>query len=179
MHHIVMTSSEGRRTFGTLRCDPPRKPFPCGLTISNDVLWNTEIEAYWLQQHRRLRCPIRRHSLHLRGRTCFLFVRLFSKFLVGFTASFRGYLELSTCGCLVCVTVPPTVGLIRPLLCSCLNILAQHFIYRRIDINEFYSLWLYVSQNKQRLFPGTTLTDDFTITETGCLQRGTDWFFNF
>ena len=62
-----------------------------------------------------------------------------------------------------------------------------HYMYRRFNIQQFYvlptQLYLCVlceSENKQRLFPYTTLTDWFLfITETECLLRGTDWICSY
>jgi hypothetical protein len=59
-----------------------------------------------------------------------------------------------------------------------------HYMYHQFNIQQFYvlptQLYLCVlcgSENKQRLFPYTTLTGWFYNQYEKCLQRGTDWVF--
>ena len=60
-----------------------------------------------------------------------------------------------------------------------------HYVYHQFIIHKSYvlptQLYLCVlcgSQNKQRLFPYTTLTDWFLYNRDAvCLLRGTDWIF--
>jgi len=59
-------------------------------------------------------------------------------------------------------------------------------MYHQFNIQHSYflptQLYLCVlceSQNKQRLFPYTTLTDCFYNREGECLLRGTDWVFKY
>ena len=59
-------------------------------------------------------------------------------------------------------------------------------MYRQFNIQQFYvlptQLYLCVlcgSENKQRLFPYTTLTDWFYKRDAVCLLRGTDWIFTY
>jgi len=59
-----------------------------------------------------------------------------------------------------------------------------HYMYRQFNIHKFHALptQLYLSvlcgsQNKQRLFPYTTLTDCFYNRDGVCLLRGTGWVF--
>ena len=61
-----------------------------------------------------------------------------------------------------------------------------HCIYHQFNIPQFYvlptQLYLCVlcgSQNKQRLFPYTALTDWFYNRDGECLLRGTDWVLNY
>jgi len=58
-----------------------------------------------------------------------------------------------------------------------------HYMYRQFNIQQFYVLptqcicvFCVGSQNKQRLFPYTTLTG-FYNRDGVCLLRGTDWVF--
>ena len=56
-------------------------------------------------------------------------------------------------------------------------------MYRQFNIHKFYVLptmhlcVLYGSQNKQRLFPYTALTDWFYNRARECLLRDTSWVF--
>jgi hypothetical protein len=59
-----------------------------------------------------------------------------------------------------------------------------HYMYHQFNIQQLYVLstqCIYVclcgSENKQRLFPYTALTDWFYNRDGECLLRGTDWVF--